>query len=470
MKVQLINPPYSKDRIFRKSLKDVGALLPPLGISYIAAVLESEGHEVQIIDGCVLSVTKGYDFDDLSKDVEKFQPDIVGVTATTPQINLAFETMKKVKSVSHAVTFLGGPHVTALPSAITESKFCDYGVYGEGENSFKKIVERMTTKKSFKKVKGLIIKNKTTVKLSQPEYINDLDSLPFPAWHLLPMKLYRPSPANYRKLPALQIMTSRGCPFKCAFCCKPIFGFKFRAHSPGRVISEIEHLIATYGIKDLEVFDDTFTFDKKRAETICNMIIEKKLDIGWNCMTRVDCVSPELLKIMASAGCYQVGYGIESGSPKIQQRMNKMINLEKVRQAVGWANDAGIDIRAFFMFAFPGETVEDAKMTIEFAKTLDIDVAQFMVTTPYPGTPLWSMAHEEGKLQMKDWENFTFYAPEGIPYIPEGRTEKEVLETYSRAFKEFYLRPRYFLRQLMKIRSPTDISRYLVAVKSVLNI
>jgi radical SAM superfamily enzyme YgiQ (UPF0313 family) len=150
--------------------------------------------------------------------------------------------------------------------------------------------------------------------------------------------------------------------------------------------------------------------------------------------------------------------------------MNKRINFEQIRKAVKWANDAGIDIRAFFMFAFPSETIEDAHMTIELAKSLDVDVAQFMITTPYPGTPLWDMAHEEGTMRIGDWENFTFYAPEGIPYIPKGRTENEIIDIYSQAFKEFYLRPKYILRQIMKMRSLEDIGRYLTAAKSVLNI
>ena len=469
MKILLVSPPYRKDKIFRKSLEGVGALLPPLGLAYIAAVLEKEGHTVKIIDGPVLSVRKDYTYDSLRKDIQKFQPDIVGVTATTPQINLALKTMKVVKETSSALTFLGGPHVTAVPESILD-KNCDYGIYGEGEYVFRDALRLIQKKQKPDKTRGLITKKKGKIHVNGTYYIQNLDELPMPAWHLLPMKLYKPSPANYRRLPSFEIMTSRGCPFSCAFCSKPIFGYKFRAHSPERVIKEMKHLHDTYGIKDLEIFDDTFTLNKRRVEKICQMMIDQKVDITWNCMTRVDCITPELLKLMKKAGCYQVGYGIESGSEKILERMNKKITKEKVRKAVKWANDAGLDIRGFFMFAFPGETKETARETIEFAKSLDIDIAQFMVTTPYPGTKLWDMAHQEGTVRINDWENFTFYAPEGAPYIPKGMTEKEILNIYSRAYKEFYLRPKYILRQILKTRSWTDLTRYWTAFKSVINI
>lgn len=468
--VLLINPPYVRSSDYRGSLKHAGSLLPPLSLGYLAAVLRKEGYSVKIIDGLFESTLHSYSWQDLRENVEKISPTIVGITSMTPTINLAAKTAQIVKEVNpKIITVLGGSHVTALPKkTMLEFTSFDYGIYGEGELSLPKLVESVLARQKPSRIKGLIYRTGNGVKYSQCEYIKNLDELPLPARDLFPpLTEYRSSIANYRRKPATNMITSRGCPFNCAFCSKPIFGRKFRAHSSSRVLFEIEHLIDKYGIKDIQFFDDTFTLDRNRLVEICQGIIDRGLDITWNCMTRVDCVDRETISLMKRAGCYMIAYGIESGSPRILERMGKNITKEQVRRAVKAAKENDVEVRGFFMLGFPGETINDIRKTIEFAKELNVDMAQFMLTTPYPGTPLWEIALTEGTLNL-EWENFTYFASGKLPYTPSGMTEEELSKIYSQAFKEVHFRLEYIQNQLRRIKSLEDIKRYIQGALAVI--
>jgi len=468
MKILLISPPYPKDRIFRKSMKHLGAVLPPLGIAYIAAVLEKEGHNVKIIDGPAWATVFGYGFEELANDIKQFKPDVVGVSASTSQIEHAKKTVSIAKEVNKdCVAILGGTLISADPNALLQFEQVDYGVYGEADMTFSGILKAIEEKKPLEGMEGVIWRENDSVKFLKPKVIINLDQIPMPARHLLKMEIYRPSPANYRRTPATTLMSSRGCPFQCIFCSRPTEGTAFRAHSAERVVDEIEHLVKTYGIKDIQIFDDTFSLIPSRVERICKLIIEKKLDIWWNCMTRVDKITPELLKLMKHAGCYEIGFGIESGSDRILQFIKKATTTDAIRKGVKMTHEAGIDVRGFFMIGFPTETKEEVLQTIKFAKELDVDVAQFMVATPLPGTEMWEIAKANGTIS-NDWDSFTFYAPEKMPFSSNLLNEQELLQLYRKAYKSFYLRPKFILRQLAKIRSPFDIQRNWLAAKGVM--
>ena len=468
MRILFVNPPILREGIFGKSLRNLGALLPPLGLAYIAATVKRDGHEVSIIDGPVLSTKQDYDFNSLKKDITDYQPDIVAVTATSPQIKNAIKVFNITKGINeNIITMLGGPHISALPQDLLKLRNLDYGVYGEGEFVVAEIIKRLENKECLEGLSGLIWREGDSVKYLPGEYINDLDILPFPARDLLPMKLYKPSPANYRRLPATQIFTSRGCPHSCVFCHKPIFGNKFRAHSVERVLDEIELLIKNFGIKDIQIFDDTFSMNKERAKGICTGIINRKLDIIWNCMTRIDTVDHDLLKLMRKAGCYGIGYGVESGSERILKLIKKKISKDMVRKVFRWTRNEGIEIRAFFMIGFPTETKEDILKTISFAKEINPDIAQFLVTTPYPGTELWHLCKKYGEINVGDWSDFTMYSSDSAPFVPFSLEKGELEYLYSKAMKNFYLRPEYILKQLLAIRSLYGVQRKYIAAKSL---
>lgn len=468
MKVLFISPPYPKDRIFRKSMKNLGAVLPPLGVAYIAAMLEKDGHEVKIIDGPAWATVFNYGFDDVEKDIRDFSPDVIGVSASTSQVDHA----KKVISIAKAVNkdtlvILGGTLISADPNALLSFPEVDFGVYGEADLTFSDILKAVKKKELLEGKEGVIWRENGEVRFLKPKMITNLDNIPMPARHLLKMEIYRPSPANYRMLPATTIMTSRGCPYQCIFCSRPTEGTAFRAHSAERVVEEIEQLVTKYGIKDIQIFDDTFSLIPSRVERICKGITEKKLDIWWNCMTRVDKINPELLALMKKAGCYEIGFGIESGSDRVLEFIKKSTTTDSVRKGVKMTKDAGIDVRGFFMIGFPTETKDEILQTIKFAKELDVDVAQFMVSTPFPGTEMWEIAKQNGTIN-DDWNSFTFYAPEKMPFSSNLLSDEELLSLYKKAYKSFYLRPKFMLRQLLKVRSFVDIQRNWLAAKGVL--
>jgi radical SAM superfamily enzyme YgiQ (UPF0313 family) len=471
MKVLLLLPPYPKDKIFRKSMKRVGAVLPPLGLAYLASMIEKEGNEVKIIDGPALATMEGYGFEELAKDIRSFKPDVAGISASYSQLEYTKKSLSLIKAiVPECVTILGGPLITSVPSMLNEFANLDYGVYGEADFTFTEILKKIANHEALENTDGLIWRENGNVRFLKPKLITNIDEIPMPARHLLKMEIYRPSPANYRRLPATTIMTSRGCPYQCIFCSKPVEGNTFRAHSAKRVVDEIEHLIKEYGIKDIQIFDDTFTLIRQRTVDICNGIIERGLDIGWNCMTRADRVDLELLKLMKKAGCYEVGFGIESGSERVLKLIGKGLTKEQIRESVKNAKKAGLDVRGFFMIGFPTETKEEVLQTIEFAKELDVDVAQFMVATPLPGTKMWDMAKEHGAINESEFSSFTFYAPDKMPFSSELLSEEEIAELYRKANKSFYLRPKFILRQLLKIRTFNDIRRNYEAARSILGL
>lgn len=471
MRVLLILPPYEKNKIFRKSMKSLGAVLPPLGIAYIAAVLEKDGHTVKIIDGPAMATVLNYGFAELEKDIAAFQAEVIGMSASTSQQVYAKKAIQLIKQVTPAAKIiLGGPLISATPESLLDFPHVDYGIYGEADLTFSLILKRIKNKEPLENVEGVIWRDGESVKYLKPAVVKNLDEIPMPARHLLPMHIYKPSPANYRRTPATTMITSRGCPYQCIFCSRPTEGTQFRYHSAERVVEEMEHLIITYGIKDIQIFDDTFTLVPQRTEKICNLIIQKKLDISWNCMTRIDKVTPELLCLMKKAGCYEIGIGIESGSDRILTFIKKSLTTDKVREGVLMAHEAGLDVRGFFMFGFPTETKEEILQTIAFAKELDVDVAQFMIATPLPGTEMWQIAKDLGTINDDDWSNFTFYAPTNAPFSSMQLSGEEITALYKKAFISFYLRPRYVWKQIKKIKSSTDIYRNWLAFKGVIGI
>jgi anaerobic magnesium-protoporphyrin IX monomethyl ester cyclase len=282
--------------------------------------------------------------------------------------------------------------------------------------------------------------------MPQP-WIKDLDSLPFPARHLLPMDKYT---ILGKKSTIGNIISSRGCPFYCTFCeSSLLFGRMFRARSPKNVVDEMKQLINEYHPKTIEFSDDLFTLNMKRTETICDEIRRRGLDIPWACSSRVDTVSRSLLRKMKKAGCILIYYGVESGSQRVLNLMRKHIKIEQIIKAIKWTKEVGIEILASFIIGFPGETREDMQKTIAFAKRLDVDYAQFSFATPYPGTELYQMAKEKGLLLTEDWSQYTA----GKPVIAvDNSTKDDLTKLLKKAYQKFYLSPKLLLRHLSKRR------------------
>lgn len=471
MKICLVNPPVFAETLVgkTKSMQRVVNVIPSLGLGYIAAVLLENGFNVKIID-CSIGLTHS----ELIELLKKERPDIVGISGTTP----AFVSMKRVaedirKDFPSTLVVAGGAHLTAAPEDTMKFDCFDVGVIGEGEITFLELVKKVEHYglHDLSDIKGIIYhKDGSLVKTERRQPIRDLDSLPFPARHLQPpLSAYRPTPASYRKLPLGVLMTSRGCPSKCTFCDRAIFGSTFRQRSADNVLDEIEELIDKFGARELRFFDDTFTLNKERAFEICDKFKERKIKIPWTCLTKVTNISEEMLKKMKQAGCWQVLFGLESGDERMLKLLKKGNTIEQNVRAVRLAKKAGLSTRADFIVGTPGETLESLKRTLDFAIRLGVDYAHFNKFVPFPGTELYERLKQQG-FKFDFTKSCSILDHSAIFYVPESMTMEEFKQFLDYANKLFYLRPSYILKRLFSIRSLTELKGQINGFFAIYNL
>jgi len=471
-RIMLISPGLSAERQ-AGALKDIANVLPTLGIGYIASVLEKNDFEVGILD----CIGEPLGVEQVAERVTAFDPGIIGITATILTINAAYAIARRLKEYfPHMPVIIGGPQFSSNPAETIEKEIFDLGVIGEGEDTFLEISKAFRSG-NFKadNIKGVAYKDNGNIKQTDPRsFITDMDSIPFPARHLYPpLSVYKPVPASYIRKPVGLMITSRGCPYQCIFCDRSVFGNRFRAHSPAYVVDEMKLLIDRFGAREIRFMDDTFTMDMDRVFELCEKMIKMGISVPWTCLTRVNRVTPELLRTMKKAGCWQVIYGLESGDDKMLERMKKGVTVRDNEKAVRMAKKAGLNVRATFVFGMPGETVDSIKRTVEFAKRVDLDVVNFFTVILYPGNELYGIAKKEGKILHSDYEHYTSLidAEETkLHYIPEDMTERELKNSIVQAYRDYYLRPSFIFKQFLNIKNLEDIERYWSAFKSVVSL
>lgn len=459
-KFLLINPPQSV--IYPQ---------PPLGIAIIAAVLEENGYEVKILDLPAI----GFSEERLSEMFSKVKPDVVGITSFTSTINAATLLAKNVKeNDADSLVILGGPHGTILPEeTLRDNPEIDIIVRGEGEQVMLEIAKVLEEKSPnhLKNISGITYRDNHSVRSNPigPPILN-LDSLPFPAFHLLPLTKYSLHPPFGRRSPAMPIITSRGCPYRCVFCSKSIFGNDYRNNSPDYVISEIQFLNEKFGVEEIKFYDDVFTMNRKWVTDICQRLMKEKIDISWTCETRVNLVDRELLKVMKDAGCYMIAYGVESGDQGILRNLKKDITLDQAFEAFKLTHNAGIESVAYFMIGSPKETPKTIKKTIDFAKKLNPDFAQFSITIPYPGTELYNLAAKEGDI-LRKWDDYAYAklgAIDKSAFVTKTLSAQELRAWVKEAYVSFYLRPSYILKKLKKTRSLGELKTNVTGLRMLL--
>jgi radical SAM superfamily enzyme YgiQ (UPF0313 family) len=452
--ILFVNPPLTLKERYEK-MEEGGSSALPLGLCSLAAVAREAGFETGILDCAALNL--GYE--EAVGRILKEEPKYVGITAVTISIYNASKLIKALKAKNKDITvIIGGPHISAVP-ADTLKRFpeFDMGVIGEGEATIVELLKALKKKKDISKIDGLVFRKGKKILLTKTRrYVEDMDKFPFPAWDLLPdiAKYYRPPLFSFSRLPSSSIVTSRGCPGQCTFCDRTVFGNCIRGYSARYVFRMMKYLHEEYGIRDILIDDDTFVVLRNRTKELCNMLAEAKMDLTWSCNARVNHVTPDLLKLMKKAGCWQIAYGIESGSQEILDKLKKGIKLETIRQALRWTKEAGIKTKGFFMIGNPTETVETIKKTIDFALDIDLDDFQISIFTPIPGSEIYANARKYGSFE-DNWKKMNMWYP---VFVPRGLTSEQLVKYQSLAMRKFYLRPKIILSYLsLGLKNPLNL-------------
>jgi len=440
---------------------------PPHMLAYTAAMLEKNNVDVEIIDAFLLNMT----LNEIIREVKRRNPDLVGIapydyTRETP-IEISHELARLTKSISPEVRagLLGSHDKNFFISQLKQNPSLDYVVLGESELTMVDLCKTSgESEKNLTSIKGLAFRVDGEVVINEErESIKDLDRIPYPAWHLLPLDKYMFIPHRYKHRPFIPMLASRGCPYKCKFCKEITYSRtrKYRTRSVRNVIDEIKYLMREYKVKEIQFADATFGIKRGWVEEFCDALTSERIKITWSCLTRVNLVDEAILQKMADAGCWNVLYGVESGCQELLDIIEKGITLKQAKDAIRWTKKTGIETTASFMFGLPKETPEMAKRTIEFAKKLNPDYAQFFLTKYY---------FDDGALDdygtvSKDWD-YSPYDFRGPIFVPDAyRDIEELKKIQRRAYREFYLRPSFLIKKMAGISSISELKRYAHGIK-----
>jgi len=436
--IVLVNPPYSFWSPEKNYLRPFIGNLPSLGILSLAAVLRKAGFPARVVE----SASRGLSFSRIVDAILREDPRYVGFSCTTASVGNAAKIARAVKEKSPKTRILaGGPHVTALPEE-TFRRFpeFDFGILGEGEAALLGLLEALGGERNLPRVEGAVYREGEAIRVNpRRKFIEDLDTLPFPAFDLLHEfpRDYHPPFLNYPMGPAASLASSRGCPQACTFCDRSVFGNRYRYFSEDYLGELISFIRRQYRIRHLVFTDDQFGAFRPRLVRLCEKMASGNPDIQWNCDARVDSVDPDLLRLMKRAGCWMISYGIESGSQKILDRIRKGITLDQVELAVRWTKEAGIRAKGLFMIGYPEETEETLQQTLDFIRRSRLDEMNLSFLTPYPGTEIYQEVRGS-KDFVEDWERMNAL---NCLLRPGALTCTDLSKAYGKILRRFYLRP-----------------------------
>ncbi|NIM99463.1 MAG: radical SAM protein [candidate division Zixibacteria bacterium] len=430
--ILLIHPLYgaeTEQRIFQPGIEF------PISLAYLSAYLEKKGMPNGILD----LRTEPNPWGALQEQIDARRPLAVGITASTAGIENAASLASRVKAIDPQIaTVIGGWHASALPEeTLKRYPQFDYLIHGEGERALANLVACLDGGGSPLDLRSLALRVDHTVQVNpREELIADLDEIPFPSRHKIPVTRYRPKPGtrNYMRLPSTGILVGRGCPYRCLFCYKGVWGSSIRFRSSQNVLEELEMCMDRFGIRDFRFYDDTVTFPRWDLKGFCEAIIDRKLNISWNCWSRVNDVTEEKLRLMKEAGCYHIKFGIEFGTEKALRIARKGTTLEQARRTIDLAKKVDLECKGSFIFGIPGETIEDCRKTIDFALEVSPHFATFYAFDPIPGSPFYQRI-AQGEIDPER---------DMLPReIAEGLADE--------AYRAFYFRPTFILQRLRSL-------------------
>jgi radical SAM superfamily enzyme YgiQ (UPF0313 family) len=465
MKVLFLHP-YGSN--FIKGVNDITTifnLMPPLGILSIAAWLEKHGIDVEIIDGYASRESHEV----MVAKIIASGCSAVGFSCTTssfPETNRIATLLKD--QAPHIATVLGGAHACTIGAPLLDSyPALDYLVIGEGENTMLELARSGFS--NVGDIPGVAYRGAdgTGTLTSQRELIKDLDSLPFPAYHLLPNfpRLYKLPLFSYPKSPNTSIISSRGCPYACSYCDRSVFSRGFRFNSPEYILEHVAMLNRDYGIRHVFFYDDLFTFDRKRVAEFCELKARKGIKVSYNCIARLEHVDAELLALLKGSGCWQVNFGIESGDPEVLKKHRKFYGLDEVGQKLLMVKEAGMRVKGLFMVGLPGEDEAAIRRTIDYALSLPLDEINVTKFTPFPGAPVYKDIRDFGEFE-ENWELMNCI---NTVFVPKGMTREQIDGLYDEFIRRFYHRPHINLGYAKMLwKSPHSIYSFLSNLPQIL--
>ncbi|MBN2094135.1 MAG: radical SAM protein [Candidatus Zambryskibacteria bacterium] len=447
-------------------------LIPPFGLGYLATAIRGK-HDVKILDGIKENLT----LEKFENILQKERPDVVGLQIFTFHVIRVKDYINSIKKVlPRAKIILGGPHPSCSPQNIFEFlPKADFAFRGEAEIGLTKllalIAENQTQGENLSGIPGLIWRSGEQTKINAPIFVEDLDELGMPSWDLIRPDKYPLAPHGgfFKNYPIAPLIITRGCPFSCTYCAGYLIsGKKIRHRSVDKVIEEIKILYHDYGIREIHIEDDNFTFYHELVYEFCQKLKENNLDITWTCPNgvRLDSLDEKLLKAMKKAGLYSISVGIESGSDKILKDMRKNLTTAKIREKIKLIKDCGLEVSGFFIIGYPTETKLDIMETIKFAMSLDLKRAGFSLFKPFPGTEATQKLMEKGELKEMSDEDWAHFVLADAVYAPPGFTKTEMKVLRRRALLRFYLRPKIMFKFVSEIKSPKHFKVILKRIYS----
>lgn len=456
MKIAFIYPPFHHKK-FEEDIDIVSqefGLFPPLGLAYAAAIHERAGGEAIIIDANALGLNKKQ----VLSEVLQWRPDMLAFLLTAYSFFDTLSWIGYLKEKTQLPTLVGNVLCSMYPSEVMSHKVIDYMLIGPTTKTLPEFVRRIHRNESLAGLSGVGWRKNGKVVIAMPETLKeDFADLPFPARHLLPNHKYHA--VMSKRKPYTIMVTSKGCNAKCTFC--HIHEIPYSAQTPERTVEEIEQCVVKYGIREMDIFDPSFTINRDRVLSICRLIVDKKLDIHWACRARVDQIDEELLQAMAEAGCKRILYGIEHGQKEKLDAMKKGTTQDQIKTTIDLTKKSGIASIGFFMLGVPGEKKQSMNETIKYARKLNLDYAQFHRTIGKPKTEL--------SKQVAAYLGYDYWGEYIKGNVPEQRlpspwtklSDKTIQKFTKRAYWSYYFRPSYLFKLIGGIKSVDEFKRYL---------
>ena len=455
--VVFINPPYERIAPGYGFVKHITNRSPSLGLLHLAAEVRQHGYDPTILESDILDL----DAAAVAERVIAMRPAYVGITLFTVGVAGSVEICRRIRAaLPDCRIIVGGPHISSMgPDTIARFGVFDVAVQGEGEKILVNLLRAFDDGADLADVHGIIYRDERGVRVNPADKTeNVLDDLPFPAWDLLPNfpRAYPLAIYDYPVGPVATIAASRGCPFHCKFCDTSTFGARVRYYSPEKVVEMMEHLRDRYGVRHVLFVDDLFLASRLRTTKFCELVIERGIQMTWSCAARVDTVRPDLLALMKRAGCWQISFGLETGSEEMLKKMDKVARVERSEAAVKETSEAGIRVKGLFMLGYPGETEASIEETKEFVSRIPMTIMNLTKFTPYPGSPVYRELYgtniREDHWSKMNGMNFV-WTPDGIDANALDRHYQDILAGF---YKRKPVRRQYIH---LSVRHPEHLRR-----------